>query len=108
MTIQRIWKIFQKDPNAIKTIVNNWATEDSGLNDGSLNDTGYLQGRTINSSTFIVPSGITKDSDSNTTTATNITLSGGTDGQDYLITNRIVISDGDIEDRTVGIQVRAQ
>lgn len=108
MSSQKIWETFQKDPDVIKTLTINWVTPISGLNNGSLNDIGYLQGRTILSSSFIVQSGITNDSDTNTTTSASITLSGGTIGQDYLVTNRISISDGNTEDRTIKVQVRAQ
>lgn len=108
MTSQKIWETFQKDPDIIKTLSVNWVTPVTGLNDGSLNDIGYLQGRTIVTSSFIVQSGITKDSDSNTTTTASITLSGGIAGQDYLITNHIVMSDADTEDRTIKVQVRPQ
>ena len=45
---------------------------------------------TITTSTWTVPSGITKDSDSEADTTTTIFLSGGTAGVEYLLTNKIV------------------
>ena len=50
----------------------------------------WLDTDTILSSTWDVPTGLTKDSDSNTTTATLIWLSGGTVGDVYLVTNTVV------------------
>lgn len=40
--------------------------------------------------TWTVPAGITKDSQSNTTTTTTIWLSGGTGGNEYVLTCQIV------------------
>jgi len=45
---------------------------------------------TITTSTWTVPTGITKDSDSEADTTTTIFLSGGTGGVEYLLTNKIV------------------
>ena len=51
---------------------------------------GLLDGDTINTSSWTIPAGITKDSDSKTTTTVTIWLSGGTAGADYQLTNTIV------------------
>jgi len=45
---------------------------------------------TITTSTWTVPTGITKDSDSEADTTTTIFLSGGTAPVEYLLTNKIV------------------
>lgn len=59
----------------------NWTTE------------GYLTGsETISSSSWTVASGLTKDSESNTTTTTTVWVSGGTAGEAYKLTNRITTS----------------
>ena len=47
----------------------------------------------ISTSTWTVPSGITKDSDDKDSTYTTIWLSGGTLGEAYTLTNKIVTSD---------------
>lgn len=52
-----------------------------------------LAGDTIVTSTWAVPAGITKDSDSKTTTATTIWLSGGAVDQEYEIENTIVTTE---------------
>lgn len=80
-----------KDPNDIKDYVLSWAT--------------YLGADTILTSTWIMPAGITKDSDSYTTQATTIWLSGGTAGTNYLLTNRVTTAAGRTLDQTIKITV---
>lgn len=81
-----------KDPDAVLDYQIDWAT--------------WLSGDTISTSTWIVPAGIVKDSDSFTTTATTIWLSGGTAGDRYNITNRIVTAGGRTNDSSVLLIVR--
>lgn len=66
-------------------------------------------GESISTSTWTVPSGITKDSDSKTSTKTTIVLSGGTAGTTYEITNTIVTdntSPARTYERSVNVEVR--
>lgn len=63
-------------------------------------------GETISTSTWTVPSGITKDSDSKTSTTAVIWLSGGTADTDYDLTNKIVTSGSRTFERTITIGVR--
>jgi len=44
----------------------------------------------ISTSTWIATSGITMETDSNTTTTTTVWVSGGTSGETYKLTNTIV------------------
>ena len=81
-----------KDPDAVKDYSIDWSA--------------WLGSDTISTSEWTVPSGITKDSDSNTTTVTTIWLSGGTAGTDYELVNRIVTAAGRTEDKTVIVRVR--
>lgn len=67
-----------------------------------------LAGDTIASSEWTVPSGMTKESDSNTNTATTIWLSGGTDKQTYSIVNHIVTAEGRVMEQTVRIRVKSR
>lgn len=60
---------------------------------------------TIATSTWTVDAGITKDSDSNTTTDATIWLSGGTAGRTYHVTNRIVTAGGRTAERSIYIAV---
>lgn len=83
---------FQKDPNAVLDYKFDW--------------TDWLQtSETISTSTMTVQSGITKDSDSNTTTTATVWLSGGTEGIRYTVTNRITTNQGRTDDRTMLIRV---
>lgn len=95
-----ILAIVEKDPDAVVDRTINWASAD-GTNDGGSTDTGWLQGDTISTSTWIVDTGITQDSDSSTTKLATIWLSGGTDGISYEVTNRITTAAGRTEDRTL-------
>jgi len=85
-------QIFIKDPQAILDYQINWAS--------------WLGADTISTSTWTVPAGITKVSDSNTTTTTTIWLSGGTVDTDYDIVNHIKTVGTREDDRTIHIQVR--
>lgn len=51
-------------------------------------------GDTISSSSWTVTTGLTKVSDSNTTTTTTIWITGGTAGGEYWATNTIVTAGG--------------
>ena len=63
-------------------------------------------GDTISSSTWTVPTGITKTTDSHTTTTTTIWLSGGTAGTTYTLTNEIVTAGGRTKDQSVRVKVK--
>lgn len=82
---------FKKDPDSVLDYVFNWAD--------------WLDTDTIASSSVTVPSGITKDSDTNDTTTATVWLSGGTSGTEYAVTNRIVTAGGRTADRTIIISV---
>lgn len=49
---------------------------------------------TISTSTWTVPAGLTKDSDTNTDTTTTVWVSGGTAGTTYALLNKIVTAAG--------------
>lgn len=83
---------FTKDPNAVLDYIIDW-TEWLGIGD------------TIKTSTWTVPTGLTKDSDSKTTTTATVWLSGGTAGQEYMVTNSIETISGRKEDRSFNIVV---
>lgn len=81
-----------KDPDAVLDYELNWSA--------------WLNGDSIATSTWDVPSGLTKVSDSFTSTATKIWLSGGSYGQTYAIRNRITTAAGRTDDRTVSLRIR--
>jgi hypothetical protein len=62
-------------------------------------------GATIASVVWTVPSGITEEASSETTTTATIQLSGGTAGAAYNIECKITTSTGEIDERTFQIQV---
>lgn len=63
-------------------------------------------GDTIATSTWTIPAGLTKDSQSATTTVAVVWLSGGTAGTDYEIINRIVTAEGRTQDQTMSLKCR--
>ncbi len=71
---------YSKDPDETLDYIINWAT--------------HLGSDTISSSSWVAETGITIDSDTNTTTTATVWLSGGTLGQFYLVTNTIVTDGG--------------
>lgn len=86
-----------------------WSDKDPDeVLDFSLDWSKRLNGDTITTSTWIVPSGITKDSDSIGSPAdtTIIWLSGGADNTTYELTNRIETAGGRTMDQTVRLRVR--
>ncbi len=82
---------FYKDPDETLDYYIDWVT--------------FLAGDTISASTWIVPTGITQVSISNTTTRTTIWLSGGTIGESKLITNRITTAAGRIKEQKIFIVI---
>ncbi len=87
-------RIVLKDPNAVLDYSLDWAT--------------WLGADTISTSVWTVPTGLTRDSQSNTTTVAQVWLSGGTVGQLYAVNNRIVTAAGRTADRTLFVRVTEQ
>lgn len=55
---------------------------------------GVDTGDAVSTSSWVVESGITKDSDTKATKTTTVWLSGGTAGVEYTLTNRVVTTGG--------------
>jgi hypothetical protein len=70
--------------------------------------TDWLDSDTITASTWTLDAGITQYSAANTTTGTTIWLTGGTHGQDYIVTNQITTNGGRIKQTSIKIMVREQ
>lgn len=107
-----------KDPNSIEPYFVVWC-DPTGINTGAAIDHGELQGATISSAVWTVPTGITKVSDNTgavtihgvaypINTVATIWLSSGADNTDYDLLCHIVTSDGRTLDKTIKIRVRAQ
>ena len=79
-------KTFLHDPDAKLTYGFDWSD--------------WLDGETIASSTWIVPTGITATGENNTDSETSVMISGVTAKASFVITNRITSSTGEIEDRS--------
>jgi len=61
---------------------------------------------TIATSTWVVPTGITAESEDKAATTTTLWLSSGTLGAKYDILNRIVTAEGRTMDQTVTLRIR--
>lgn len=83
---------FTKDPDGVLDYQIDWSD--------------WLGTDTIVTSTWTVGTGITKDSDTNTTTTATIWLSGGTAGTMYTLVNRITTTDGRTDDRSIYVTVK--
>ena len=83
---------FIKDPDAVLDFTVDWSD--------------WLDSDTIASVTWVVPTGITKDSDTKTTTTATIWLSGGTVGTNYSIVCRITTAGGRTDDRTFVVKCK--
>lgn len=84
---------FTKDPDAVLDYQTDW--------------TGWLvDDDTIATSVWLVPSGLTKDSDSHTDTKATVWLSGGSNGTQVAVVNRITTAQGRTEDRTLNFIIR--
>ena len=106
-----------KDPEDREPYFIMWCDKSTGLNDGSREDHGELQGATIVTATWTVDTGIEKD-DANQNavsvagisyeqdTVTTIWLSGGTADENYSMTCLITTSDGRTLSKTMIVPVR--
>lgn len=83
-----------KDPDEVLDYILDW--------------TDRLGTDTVATSTWTVPTGITQNSDSATTTTTTIWLQGGTEGESYSFVNRVVTAAGRTMDQTVRLKVKSK
>lgn len=83
--------LWQKDPNAVLDWEVDWSQW-------------LATGETITASTWTVPTGLTMQSNTFTPTAATVWLSGGTVGNDYVVTNQIATNAGRTDDRSITIQ----
>lgn len=84
--------LFVKDPDAVLDFQFDWSE--------------WLEAaETIDTSTTTVETGLTKDSESASTTTATIWLSGGTAGTTYDVANRVTTSSGRTDERTIQIRV---
>ena len=84
-----------KTPNESIDYQFDWTTWLSGFND------------TLASVVWTVPSGLTAGASSNSTTTATQTISGGSVGNDYVVTCKVTTTGGRIGERSFMLQVRA-
>jgi hypothetical protein len=84
---------FVKDPGEVKDYAIDWTAH-------------LATSETITTSTWVVATGITKDSDSTTTTVATIWLSGGSEGTEYRVTNHVVTDQGREFERSFTVNVQ--
>jgi hypothetical protein len=76
--------------------------------DYALDWTARLAGDTIATSSWVLPTGITKASDSHDVSTTKIWLSGGVEGTKYTLVNTITTTAGRTMNQSVAIKVKAK
>jgi hypothetical protein len=89
-----------KDPDEVLDYKLDWL--------GTASDPGPLYGLSdiISNSLWVLPSGISKESDTHDDGSTTIWLSGGSAGETYQILNRITTADGRVFDQTVKLPMK--
>ena len=65
-------------------------------------------GDEISSASWLTPDGITVDSSSHTATVVTIWLSGGTTGETYTLTSRVVTTGGRTMDHSEKLKIKAK
>lgn len=91
---------FRKDPDEVSDYRLDWVG--TKLKPGPM----YGSSDAIANSLWIMPAGISKESDQHDDGSTTIWLSGGTDGEDYELLNRITTAEGRVFDQSVILPVR--
>jgi hypothetical protein len=88
------------------TALTHFTKDPDGIIDYTVRWTSWLpSGDTLSSSTWIVPAGIVKVSESNDTVDAVIFLASGTVGVIYPLTNRIVTAGSRQNDQTISILI---
>jgi hypothetical protein len=85
---------FEKDSNEVVTYTWDWGPDCN------------LQGTTVSSAAWTVPTGITQDTSGTTTTTATTTMSGGTPGREYPITCLVTFANSEKLSHTKTIRVR--
>lgn len=89
-------------------IIATYSKEQDATTTYGIDWTQWLDGRTIVSSAWDVPAGLTNEAESNTTTSTAIQLSGGTWGQSFIVTNTVTLNTTDVESRSIVIIIQQE
>ena len=95
MTVRMTHDVVLKDPSEVLDFTLDWSGD-------------LIGSEIISTSSWAADAGITKDSDSKTDTTAKVTLSAGTVGADYFVTNTIVTDGGRTLVRTLHVKVRTR
>jgi len=85
--------VYKKDPNAVLDYTFDWTAYLTPLAD------------TITTATWVLPTGLTKVSQSNTTMTATAFISGGTIGETLTLTCRIITAGGRTDDRSIVLKI---
>lgn len=89
-------------------IIATYSKEQDAITTYGIDWSAWLDGRTIASSVWDVPVGLTNVSESNTTTSTAIQLSGGVWGDSFTVTNTVTLNTADVEERSIVINIQQE
>lgn len=72
----------------------------------SLDLASFLNGDTLATATWTLPTGLTKAAETNTTTVAKVKISGGTAGESYACVLDVTTTDGQTFQRTITLKVK--
>jgi hypothetical protein len=100
---------FVKAPAEVLPYKRDWKYKDETSRAAGGAGNGYLDtGETISTSTWTVPAGITKDSETHADGLTTVWISGGTLDTTYRLVNTIVTSAGRTAQRSIEVSVQTR
>lgn len=99
---------FVKAPAEVLPYKRDWKYKDEASRTAGGTGNGYLDGETITTSSWTVPTGITKDSETHADGLATVWVSGGTIGQTYRLVNTIVTSGGRTAQRSIDVSVQTR
>lgn len=95
----RVWG--PKDPDAVRDFGNDWSAD---IGDATITASTWL----LDGAAWPVEAELAKGAENFTDTTTVVRLSGGVLGASYLVTNHVVLSNGEEDDWTQKLKIRAR
>jgi hypothetical protein len=102
--INQLIEVEHKHPGTRRAYTINLASSD-GTNDGSADDSGFLQTRTISSISVDMPAVLTLEASANDTTTFTLDISGGTADTRPEIDVLVTLSSAEIENVTIIVPI---
>jgi hypothetical protein len=90
-----------KDPDAIRDYAIDWSAD---IGAATISTSTWL----LDGATWTGAATLTKVQSSNTTTGTIVRISAGTAGETYRVTNHVVLSNGEEDDWTETLKIKAR